>query len=83
MVFALNIWIHYLYRVHYTIYIDHKSLRHIINQPYMNIRQCRGLDIVKDYDYEILYHMGKLNVVAGALCHKSAKSSEREPCMRI
>ena len=33
----------------------------------MNMRQRRWLDMVKDYDYEILYHPGKANLVADAL----------------
>ena len=28
VIFALKIWRHYLYRVQYEIYIDHKSLKH-------------------------------------------------------
>ena len=63
VVFALKIWRHYLYGVRCTIYTDHKSLRHITDQPNLNMRQCRLLDVVKDYDCEILYHPGKENVV--------------------
>ena len=39
MVFALNIWRHYLYGVCCTIYTDHKSLRYLMDQPNMNMRQ--------------------------------------------
>ncbi|KAJ9538155.1 hypothetical protein OSB04_030888, partial [Centaurea solstitialis] len=35
--------------------------------PNLNMRQRRWLDVVKDYDCEILYHPGKANVVADAL----------------
>ncbi|TYK31664.1 pol protein [Cucumis melo var. makuwa] len=34
------------------------------------MRQRRWLELVKDYDYEILYHPGKANVVADALSRK-------------
>ena len=47
------------------------------------MRQCRWLDMVKDYDCEILYHPGKANVVADALSHKSVGSSVEEMCMRM
>ena len=36
----------------------------------MNIRQRRWLELIKDYDLEILYHPGKANVVADALSGK-------------
>ena len=35
------------------------------------MRQQRWLELVKDYDYEILYHHGKANKVADALSRKS------------
>jgi hypothetical protein len=35
------------------------------------MRQRRWLELIKDYDFEIHYHLGKANVVADALsrCH--------------
>ncbi|GJU15737.1 reverse transcriptase domain-containing protein, partial [Tanacetum coccineum] len=39
------------------------------------MRQRRWLDIVKDYDCEILYHPGKANVVADALSRKTRHDS--------
>ena len=35
------------------------------------MRQRRWLELLKDYDCEILYHSGKANVVADALSRKS------------
>ncbi|KAJ9552733.1 hypothetical protein OSB04_016778 [Centaurea solstitialis] len=72
VVFALKIWRHYLYGVKCTSYTDHRSLRYFLDQPNMNMRQWRWLDVVKDYDCEILYHPGKANVVADALSRKTA-----------
>ncbi|KAJ9546732.1 hypothetical protein OSB04_019275 [Centaurea solstitialis] len=71
VVFALKIWRHYLYGVKCTIYTDHRSLRYFLEQPNLNMRQRRWLDVVKDYDCEILYHPGKANVVADARSRKS------------
>ena len=34
------------------------------------MRQCRWLELLKDYDISILYHPGKVNVVADALSRK-------------
>ncbi|KAJ9560732.1 hypothetical protein OSB04_005892 [Centaurea solstitialis] len=71
VVFALKIWRHYLYGVKCTIFTDHRSLRYFLEQPNLNMRQRRWLDVVKDYDCEILYHPGKANVVADALSRKT------------
>ncbi|GKD49294.1 putative reverse transcriptase domain-containing protein, partial [Tanacetum coccineum] len=40
VVFALKILRHYLYGTKYTVYTDHKSLQHILDQKELNMRQC-------------------------------------------
>ena len=35
------------------------------------MRQRRWLELIKDYDLEIIYHAGKANVVADALSRKT------------
>ncbi|GKG12020.1 putative reverse transcriptase domain-containing protein, partial [Tanacetum coccineum] len=60
VVFALKIWRHYLYGTKCTVFIDHKSLQHILNPK----------ELLSDYDCEIHYHSGKANVVADALSRK-------------
>ncbi|KAL9258971.1 Retrovirus-related Pol polyprotein from transposon 17.6-like protein, partial [Drosera capensis] len=67
VVFSLKIWRHYLYGVSCRIYTDHKSLKYILTQKELNIRQRRWLELLKDYDLDIQYHPGKANVVADAL----------------
>ncbi|GJY04770.1 putative reverse transcriptase domain-containing protein [Tanacetum coccineum] len=76
VVFALKIWRHYLYGTKYTVFTDHKSLQHILNQKELNMRQRRWLELLSDYDCEIRYHPGKANVVADAL---SRKTKARKP----
>jgi hypothetical protein len=56
---------------HYNIYTDHKSLKYIITQADLNMRQRRWLELIKDYDLEVHYHPGKANVVADALSWKA------------
>ncbi|GKA45468.1 putative reverse transcriptase domain-containing protein [Tanacetum coccineum] len=70
VVFALKIWRHYLYGTKCTMFTDHKSLQHILDQKEQNMRQRRWLDCLSDYDCDIRYHPGKANVVADALSHK-------------
>ncbi|GJR82655.1 putative reverse transcriptase domain-containing protein [Tanacetum coccineum] len=70
VVFALKIWRHYLYGTKCTVFTDHKSLQHILDQKELNMRQRRWLELLSDYDYEIRYHPRKANVVADALSRK-------------
>ncbi|GJQ96064.1 putative reverse transcriptase domain-containing protein [Tanacetum coccineum] len=70
VVFALKIWRHYLYGTKCTVFTDHKSLQHILNQKELNMRQRHWLELLSDYDCEIRYHPGKANVVADALSRK-------------
>ncbi|GKF76112.1 putative reverse transcriptase domain-containing protein, partial [Tanacetum coccineum] len=78
VVFALKIWRHYLYGTKCTVFTDHKSLQHILNQKELNMRQRRWLELLSDYDYDIRYHPGKANVIADALSRK-----ERKPPLRV
>nr|GEY59803.1 putative reverse transcriptase domain-containing protein [Tanacetum cinerariifolium] len=70
MVFALKMWIHYLYGTKCVVFTDHKSLQHILDQKELNMRQRRWLELLSDYDCEIRYHPGKANTVADALSRK-------------
>ncbi|GKC83687.1 putative reverse transcriptase domain-containing protein [Tanacetum coccineum] len=70
VVFALKIWRHYLYGTKCTVFTDHKSLQHILDQKELNMRQRHWLEFPSDYDCEIHYHPGKANVVADALSKK-------------
>ncbi|GJZ58312.1 putative reverse transcriptase domain-containing protein [Tanacetum coccineum] len=70
VVFALKIWKHYLYGTKCTMFTDHKSFQHILDQKELNMRQCCWLELLSDYDCEIRYHPGKANVVVDALSRK-------------
>ncbi|KAJ9561099.1 hypothetical protein OSB04_006259 [Centaurea solstitialis] len=78
VVFAHKLWRHYLYGVRCTFYADHKSLRYFMDQQNRNMRQHRWLDVVNDYDCEILYHPGKENVMADALSRKAMSCEARQ-----
>ncbi|GKD94306.1 putative reverse transcriptase domain-containing protein [Tanacetum coccineum] len=70
IVFSLKMWRHYLYGTKCIVFTDHKSLKHILDQKELNMRQRRWLELLSDYDCEIRYHPGKANVVADSLSRK-------------
>ncbi|GKE17432.1 putative reverse transcriptase domain-containing protein [Tanacetum coccineum] len=73
VVFAQKIWRHYLYGTKCTVFIDHKSLQHILDQKELNMRQCHWLELLNDYDCEIRYHPGKANQIL------EARTESRKP----
>jgi ribonuclease HI len=78
VVHALKIWRHYL--------LGNICLKYIFTQSELNMRQRRWLELIKDYELEIHYHLGKANVVADALSRKAschclkAKTSNNTLC---
>ncbi|KAK8625715.1 hypothetical protein V6N13_056876 [Hibiscus sabdariffa] len=67
IVFALKIWRQYLYDEKYHMFTDHKSLKYLLTQKDLHLRQKRWMELLKDYDLVIDYHPGKANVVMDAL----------------
>jgi hypothetical protein len=70
VVHTLKVWRHYLLGNLVHIYTDHKNLKYLFNQPDLNMRQQRWLELIKDYELEVHYHPGKANVVIDALSRK-------------
>ena len=86
--FALKIWCHYLYVVHVDVFINHKRLQYIFKQKDLNLRQGKWLELLKDYDIDILYYPAKANLVADALSKKIMVSTlgslwKEKECLRI
>ena len=71
IIFALKIWLQYLYGEQFEVFSDHKSLKYIFTQWDLNMRQRRLMEYLEDYDFTLHYHPGKANVVADALSWKS------------
>ena len=59
-----------MYSVHYEIFIDHQSLKCLLLQKDLNLKQTRWLEVVNDYDINFRYHQGKENVVTDALSYR-------------
>ena len=71
VVFALKIWQRYLYGEKCRIFTDHKSLKYLLTQNELNLRQRRWLELFKDYDCIVDYHLRKANVVGNTLSRKT------------
>ncbi|KAA3483475.1 DNA/RNA polymerases superfamily protein [Gossypium australe] len=56
------------------IFTDHKSLKYLMTQKELNLRQRRWLELIKDFELVIDYHLGKANMVTDAL--------RKNPCLR-
>ncbi|GKA23672.1 putative reverse transcriptase domain-containing protein [Tanacetum coccineum] len=83
VVFAHNIWRHYLYGTKSVIYTNHKIFQHIFSQKEFNMRQHRWIELFSDYDCEISYHPGKANVVVDALSRKERVKPKRVRAMNM
>ena len=59
VVFALKLWWHYLYAFHVDVYTHHKSLQYVFTQKKLNLRQRRWLELLKDYNMNVFYHLAK------------------------
>ena len=71
IVFALKVWYHYLYSEQFEVFLDHKSLKYMFTQRDLNMRQCRWMEYLEDYEFTLHYHPSKASVVADALNRKS------------
>ena len=71
VIFALKIWRHYLYKKTCQVFTNHKSLKYFLTQRELNLRQKRSLELIKDYDLIIDYHLKKANMVTDTLSRKS------------
>ena len=60
-----------LYGEQFEVFSNHKSLKYIFTLRDRNMRQCRLMDYLKEYDFTLHYHPSKENVVADVLGRKS------------
>jgi hypothetical protein len=70
VVIALKEWRHYLHGRPFRIITDHQSLRYLSTQPHLSPRQVRWSEFLQQFDFEIEYKPGKLNVAADALSRR-------------
>jgi hypothetical protein len=63
--------------VPFRVYTHHATLRHILMQPHLTIRQMDALAIVQNYDYTVKHLPGAKNQAADALSRRPDHRRER------
>ena len=61
IVWAVGKWRHYLAGSHFTIQTDHDSLKNLPNQPAVNRRVWKWVQVLQGYDCDIVHIAGKTN----------------------
>ena len=75
-VYALYKFRHYLLGVHFKMFIDHSTLKYLVNKPVLGGKICRWLLLFQEYDFEIIVKPGRLNAGPD---HLSRLESGEEP----
>ena len=70
VIHSLKAWRHYLLGVRLKIQIDHESLKYLLIQPHLSRRQCRWMEFLQEFDFDIEFIKGKENMVADALSRR-------------
>ena len=61
IIWAVGKWRHYLAGAHFTIQTDHDSLKNLPNQPAVNRRVWKWVQVLQGYDCDIVHIAGKAN----------------------
>jgi hypothetical protein len=61
MVYALQKFRHYLLGKHFNMFIDHSTLKYLVNKPVLAMIICRWLLLFQESDFEVIIKPGKLN----------------------
>jgi hypothetical protein len=76
MVYAMKNFRHYLLGKHFNMFIDHSSLKYLVNKPVLGGRIYRWLLLFQELDFEIIVKLGNLNIGPD---HISRVTNEEEP----
>ena len=64
---ALKKWRHYLLNQVFELITDHKILKWIFTQPYLNMQQRRWVEFLQEFSFEIKFRPRKENQAVDAL----------------
>ena len=61
MVYALQMFRHYLLGKHFKMFTDHYALKYLVNKPVLGRRICRLVLLFQELCFEVIVKLGKLN----------------------
>jgi hypothetical protein len=76
MVYALQKFRNYLLGKHFDIFIDHSTLKYLVNNPKLGGRIYRWLLLFQEFDFEVIVKLGNLTAVTH---HLSRVTNGEEP----
>ena len=89
VIHALRVWRHYLLGKLFKIFPDHYSLKYLMTQPNLSKRQARWVEMLAEFDFEVVHRPGKSNEIANALsrlnvkeCGTASRGHHREDLFR-
>ena len=62
MVYALQKFQHYLLGGNFQMYTHHSTLIYLVNKPVLGGKTCRWLLLFQEFDFEVIFKPGRLNV---------------------
>ncbi|SCV74548.1 BQ2448_7577 [Microbotryum intermedium] len=80
---ALRQWRVNLMGVHFTVLMDHESLKYLKTQENLSKRQARWVKCLANYDFDITYIPGGENTVADAMSHYSFPQVESDSVQAV
>jgi hypothetical protein len=67
MVYTLHKFKHYLQGNQFVFYVDHMALMYLVNKPQVFDRIARWLLLFLNYDFKIVYKLGRSHLMADVL----------------
>ena len=72
VIHALRVWRHYLLGKQFKICIDHHYLKYLMTRPNLPKTQARWVEMLAEFEFEVVHRPRKSNVVADALSRLNA-----------
>lgn len=70
IVHAMKMWRHYLMGRKFEPRTNHQRMKYLFDQPNLNAMQARWLELISEFDFDIIYVKGKENRVIDALIRR-------------